>query len=468
MPNVSNKDASSICKRLLRSVINNRNKGLQHVLEELSIVKNFLSKQLSTIGFYILKKSTISHNNQSLQKSLYTQQKQLSSLARGCSLPIFAANETITNLTQYKLFQEESDLLKTGLSFSIQPDKIRKSKIFTTFEKIHCSFINNLKFEETKSQIKAHLSYLDHSYFYKYKPSPCILRQHHVFRNLRKNKDIIITKPDKGNGVVILDKKLYDNAIQEIISDTSNLKSSKLNKDPTLKREASLQRFLFKLKQKNFLNETEYDKLYSSGSAPARIYGTPKMHKFSSSDSFPKLCPIVSSIGTFNYNLARFLCDLLSPLVPNDYSCKDTFSFVSQIKNANLSRKFLVSYDVTSLVSYDVTSLFTNIPLQETIDIAINLIFNHNSNLNITKKELKKLFLFATSQTHFIFNNKFYNQIDRVSMGFPLAPVLANIFMAFYEYRWLNEYNLKKLKFYLRYVDYILAAFDKEQDSSNF
>ena len=148
-----------------------------------------------------------------------------------------------------------------------------------------------------------------------------------------------------------------------------------------MKREASLQRFLRKLKQKNFFNENEYDKLYPSGSAPARIYGTPKMHKFSPSDSFPKLRPIVSSIGTFNYNLARFLCDLLSPLVPNDYSCKDTFSFVSQIKNANLSKKFLVSYDVTSL--------FTNIPLQETIDIAINLIFNHNPNLNITKKNLK-------------------------------------------------------------------------------
>ena len=73
----------------------------------------------------------------------------------------------------------------------------------------------------------------------------------------------------------------------------------------------------------------EYDKLYPSGSASACIYGTPKMDKFSSSDSFPNLRPIVSSIYTFNYNLARFLCDLLSPLVPNDYSCKDTSSFVS-------------------------------------------------------------------------------------------------------------------------------------------
>ena len=124
----------------------------------------------------------------------------------------------------------------------------------------------------------------------------------------------------------------------------------------------------------------KYDKLYPSGSPPARIYGTPKMHKFSSSDSFPKLHPIVSSIGTFNYKLARFLCDLFSSLVPNDYSCKDTFSFVSQIKNANLSKKFLVFYDVTSL--------FTNISLQETIGIAINLNFNHNPNLNITTKEL--------------------------------------------------------------------------------
>ena len=100
--------------------------------------------------------------------------------------------------------------------------------------------------------------------------------------------------------------------------------------------------------------------MYPSGSAPAPIYGTPKMYKFSSNDPFPKLRPIVSSIGTFNYNLARFLYGLLSSLVPNDYFCKDTFTLVSQIKNANLSKQCLVSYDVTSL--------FTNIPLQKTID----------------------------------------------------------------------------------------------------
>ena len=40
--------------------------------------------------------------------------------------------------------------------------------------------------------------------------------------------------------------------------------------------------------------------------------------------------------------------------------------------------------------------------------------------------------------------------------------------MGSHESKWLNEYNLNKPKFYLRYTNYILAAFDNEQDSLNF
>ena len=53
-------------------------------------------------------------------------------------------------------------------------------------------------------------------------------------------------------------------------------------------------------------------------------------------------------------------------------------------------------------------------------------------------------------------------------MSSPLATVLANIFMGFHESKWLNEYNLNKPNFYLRYVYDTLAAFENEQDSSNF
>ena len=93
--------------------------------------KNLLSAQLSTIDFYILTKSITSYNKKSLNKSLYTQQKKLSSLTRDCKLLISTANETITNLKQYELSQQESDLLKAVLYFSIQPDNISKSETLT-------------------------------------------------------------------------------------------------------------------------------------------------------------------------------------------------------------------------------------------------------------------------------------------------------------------------------------------------
>ena len=53
-------------------------------------------------------------------------------------------------------------------------------------------------------------------------------------------------------------------------------------------------------------------------------------------------------------------------------------------------------------------------------------------------------------------------------MGSPLGPVFTNVFMRFYESKWVNEYNLNKPKFQLIYVDDILAAFDKKQNSLDF
>ena len=131
----------------------------------------------------------------------------------------------------------------------------RKNPIY--LKQIDTSQSNQMKFENLKSSLplkrfilrfltplnirkpkvrEKRISRISNSYFYNCKPSPHILHQHRVLRNLIKKEDILITKPDKGNGVVILDRKLYNSAIQEIISDTS--KFEKLNKDPNLKREA--------------------------------------------------------------------------------------------------------------------------------------------------------------------------------------------------------------------------------------
>ena len=120
------------------------------------------------------------------------------------------------------------------------------------------------------------------------------------------------------------------------------------------------------------------------------------------------------------------------------------------------------------LISYDVSSLFTNIPLDETVEIAVNKILKNRQDVKIAKRKLTKHFLFATAQTHIMFNGNFYDQIDGVAMGSPLAPVLANLFMGFNESKWIENYNGNKLSYYRRYVDDIFAVFKFEHDATLF
>ena len=92
---------------------------------------------------------------------------------------------------------------------------------------------------------------------------------------------------------------------------------------------------------------------------------------------------MVSSINTYNCNLAQYLGSLLTLHIPSEYSTKDSFTFIEEIKSVSVTDKFLVSFDLTSV--------FTNIPLSEAIDIAINLIFQSSPDIKFAKSELRKL-----------------------------------------------------------------------------
>ena len=84
--------------------------------------------------------------------------------------------------------------------------------------------------------------------------------------------------------------------------------------------------------------------------------------------------------------------------------------------------------------SLEVDSLFTNIPLDEAIDICINQLFENTDTVEGFKKsELKQLLCLATKESYFIFNGFIYKQIDGVSMGSPLGTSLANAFLSYYE-----------------------------------
>ena len=101
--------------------------------------------------------------------------------------------------------------------------------------------------------------------------------------------------------------------------------------------------------------------------------------------------PILSATGTYNYVLAKWLDEKLTrkPRSVNRYTLSDTFPFAEEIQN-------LVIDENDILVSFDVTPLFTNVPLQETIETIaekafVDNWFNFTHNLNITKPDLVQL-----------------------------------------------------------------------------
>ena len=187
-----------------------------------------------------------------------------------------------------------------------------------------------------------------------------------ALKKLSKNKNIVILRPDEGNGVVILNRIDYINKVESLLSDASKFKKLDIEMlDLCLKRENKLIRFLREklLKQKSIPDDI-YKEIYPSGSTPGVLYGLLKVHKTNC-----QARPILSAIGTYNYKLAKFFVPILQPYTVNEYVVKDSFSFVSEITAFSSDEELVMA-------SFDVSSLFTNIPLEETIDLCTDLIFN--------------------------------------------------------------------------------------------
>ena len=122
----------------------------------------------------------------------------------------------------------------------------------------------------------------------------------------------------------------------------------------------------------------------------------------------PPFRPVLSALQTPTHSLAKFLVPILDTLSKNVYTVKDSFQFAEEIGEQNSS---------LSMSSLDVDSLFTNIPLDETINICISQLFESTDTVEgFTKSELKQLLCWATEESYFIFNGLLYKQTDGVAI----------------------------------------------------
>ena len=285
------------------------------------------------------------------------------------------------------------------------------------------------------------------------KPSKTLLR---AIDELKRRDDIVITKPDKGSGVVVLDKTEYLRLLSEAsINDKSKFCAVLLEKPktrgrppkyyhPLLQKEKTLDSIV-----RRILPKTIVDSVSPTGSRLAHLYGLRKTHK-------EKLAmrPILSATDTYNYPLSKWLDEKLKPLLLNQYTVTDTFDFTNENNQLKINNGEI-------LVSYDVSSLFTNVPLDETIEIMDNRAFTNNwfnttHNLDLTRTDLLDLLSVATKGQLFQFNGALYKQTDGVALGSPLGPLLANVFMSSIEDTLERQGKLPS--FYCRYVDDTLTV----------
>ena len=141
-----------------------------------------------------------------------------------------------------------------------------------------------------------------------------------------------------------------------------------LNKDLTDRLTRKLSEKLFTLKRSGYLPEAVYNKIRTRHKQPPRIYGLPKIHK-----ADVPLRPIVSCVNTFAYDLSAYLAKILSPLTGKSmYTVTNSAHLVSTVSNETIS-------DNEIMVSFDIESLFTNVPIDAAVEVALQKLENDPS-----------------------------------------------------------------------------------------
>ena len=170
-----------------------------------------------------------------------------------------------------------------------------------------------------------------------------------------------------------------------------------------------------------------------------------------------------------NYGVKKFgklvLDSIIKPYIPQTYMLQATNQLLKHLHEFKFNSNH-------KLVSFDVSSLFTNVPLDQTIQIIADTIYNSeqpNPNQPIFEKGIFIKLLQLATKGIFMHEDKFYQQHDGFSMGSPLGPTIANFFLAHMENKVLNSSGFDFLpKLYLHYVDDIFAVFFYDESCTKF
>ena len=122
------------------------------------------------------------------------------------------------------------------------------------------------------------------------------------------------------------------------------------------------------------------------------------------------------------------------------------------------------------MTSFNIDSLFTNLPLQETIELCVENLFRDKTPVNNLSKDLfHELLIRTISKSLILFDQEFFKQHDGIEMSYPLETTLANVFLCYHEKFWLQNCPSEfKPVIYRRYVDDVFLLFRSQHSIVKF
>lgn len=352
----------------------------------------------------------------------------------------------MVNLSQYELSPDELELLSMGISFipSPGPNKFSNDTLVGDFKTLEEGYIANYRrglptgsaklLDKVCGKIQGDL----HLVGVKTHPPNLPVRLRKALHDLKGNGDIVISKADKGDAVVVMDRQHYLKLAWDHLGDESTY--CPLTTDPTPDIVNRFNAYIARCLSDKVIDAGLADRLrLPPDTSTQSIYFLPKIHKHP-----VKIRPIVSCTGGPTSRASGYLDGLLQPYM------KRVDSYVeNSIEIANTLEDMTLPCH-TLLCTLDINSLYTNITHEQAILAVTRRLSNHPKFVFILD-----LLKFVLKNNVFTFDGRTFTQKCGIAMGTKLAPALATIVVADFEEKFLRESPEKPLLL-RRYIDDIL------------
>lgn len=274
-----------------------------------------------------------------------------------------------------------------------------------------------------------------------------------LFKEKIRDNNLIVTLGDKGAGTVILDRITYNKKASDFFMDNNIVE---IKNNPTITFSNIIRKYL--RENSTYLAKFNINSFNSNEMNPLipTLKCLIKLHKPEKT-----IRPIISNQNTPTNRVSKLIQNFLYKHFHNKFThtIKNSTDLINKLKNFKLNKN-------SKLVSFDIKNLYTNIPINQTLDfIKKHLInFQDHNKLNILEiNSFIGLLEIVCNQNFFTFENKFYRMKDGLPMGSPISGILADIFVDHFETELFSNKNHlfnKDIAFYARYVDDILVVYE--------